>query len=744
MKYKTLLSKDGYIINKSKFDSKILDQLRNDLTVEPFKFGVSFGVKEKNEFFKVFRETDDIISIPKFFGLDKIGSPEKNTEIIGEEVNIKFTGELREQQQQIINTVMPILSKTDGGLICLGCGSGKCLAKNTKILMYDGTIKLVQDIIVGDVIMGDDSTPRNILSITKGRETMYKVNELRKNKEFSDNSYIVNESHILSLKNNDDILDISVKDYLKLPSIYHGDESPLRGYRVPVIFPKKELVVNSYTFGYSLENTNIPFEYKCNSRKNQLELLAGLIDKNGYYNENSYKIIRKNEELIDDIVYIARSLGFSALKKTLGNYYSTNIYGCRLEDIPVKYLKTHIPILNEEDNLRYPIKLEKLEEDDYYGFEIDGNRRFVLGDYTVTHNTVLALNIASLLKVKTLIIVHKSFLLNQWKERIEQFTDSPVGIIQQNKVDIDGKPFVIGMLQSISKDKYDSNIFSDFGLVIFDEAHHAPSQYFSKALPLISCKKTLALSATPKRSDKLEKVLHWYFGPIIYKNELEENKTVLAKLYKYNIVHEKFKEKKQRFTGEVNRPGTVTQLITIGRRNRFIIDIVEEILLEEGRKIIILSERVEHLELLKKRLDERELVTSGFYIGGMKQKKLDESAKCQVIFGTYQMASEALDIKGLNTLIMATARREIEQTIGRITRDPNAVLRPLVVDIIDNLDSFVRQGYYRRSFYRKNGFQIITSDVEDNNILNQIDITISHDNKEKMAQVNIDDVAFID
>ena len=150
------------------------------------------------------------------------------------------------------------------------------------------------------------------------------------------------------------------------------------------------------------------------------------------------------------------------------------------------------------------------------------------------------------------------------------------------------------------------------------------------------------------------------------------------------------------------------------------------------------------MELLKKRLDERELVTSGFYIGGMKQKKLDESAKCQVIFGTYQMASEALDIKGLNTLIMATARREIEQTIGRITRDPNAVLRPLVVDIIDNLDSFVRQGYYRRSFYRKNGFQIMTSDVEDNNILNQIDITITHDNKEKMSQVNIDDVAFID
>jgi superfamily II DNA or RNA helicase len=484
MNYKSLLSKDGYVLNKKKNDPTLIEKIKNDLTVEPYKFGVSFGAKEKNEFFKVYRETDDYLSIPKFYGLEKLGPPEKNKEIKGEEVKIRFNGELREEQKELINQVMPRLEKDDGGLICLKCGGGK---------------------------------------------------------------------------------------------------------------------------------------------------------------------------------------------------------------------------------------------------------------------TVLALYIASLFKVKTLIIVHKGFLLNQWKERIQQFTDSPVGIIQQDKVDIDGKHFVIGMLQSIAKEKYDSNTFADFGLVIFDEAHHAPSKYFSKALPMISCKKTLALSATPKRSDKLEKVLHWYFGPIIYQYNLEENKTVLTRIYKYNIVHEKFVEKKQRFTGEVNRPGTVTNLITIGRRNRFIIDLAEELLAEEGRKIIILSERVEHLELLKKRLDERNLCTSGFYIGGMKQKKLDESAKCQIIFGTFQMASEALDIKGLNTLIMATPRREIEQTVGRITRDPNSKIRPVVVDILDNLESFIRQGYYRRNFYRKNGYQIMFAEVEDNNIIKEEDITIIHDVCEtKVSKINNEDVEFID
>jgi superfamily II DNA or RNA helicase len=103
--------------------------------------------------------------------------------------------------------------------------------------------------------------------------------------------------------------------------------------------------------------------------------------------------------------------------------------------------------------------------------------------------TVFSLYLACHYKIKTLVIVHKTFLLNQWKERAEEFTNAKVGIIQQDKIDIKDKDIVIGMLQSIAKEKYDDSIFKDFGLVIFDEAHHAPSQYFSKALPLIACKK---------------------------------------------------------------------------------------------------------------------------------------------------------------------------------------------------------------------------------------------------------------
>ena len=355
--------------------------------------------------------------------------------------------------------------------------------------------------------------------------------------------------------------------------------------------------------------------------------------------------------------------------------------------------------------------------------------------------TVLSLYLATLFKVKTLVIVHKTFLLNQWKERAEQFTNANIGIIQQNKVETDGKDIVIGMLQSIAKDKYDESVFRDFGLVIFDEAHHAPSQYFSKALPMIASKLTIGLSATPKRSDRLEKVLYWYFGEIMYKSEVEENNRVLAKIVNYDIDHEKFKEFKM-YTGDVNRPKTINKITTIGRRNKFIIDILEEVLLEDKRKVLILSDRIEHLQNLKNRLDEREIASTNFYIGGMKQKALKESELAQVIFASYGMAAEGLDIPDLNTLFMVTSRRSVEQAVGRIIRKIDPDVRPLIYDFTDMLPSFARQGLVRRKLYKKMGFEISITTVKNNEIIAEENLENMNELK-KAVKVENDDCEFI-
>jgi len=356
--------------------------------------------------------------------------------------------------------------------------------------------------------------------------------------------------------------------------------------------------------------------------------------------------------------------------------------------------------------------------------------------------TVLALYLAAQFKVKTLVIVHKTFLLNQWKERAEEFTNASVGIIQQNKIDIEGKSVVIGMLQSIAKDKYDEEIFRDFGLVIFDEAHHAPSEYFSKALPIIASKITIGLSATPKRADRMEKILYWYFGDIMYKSEVEENSKVLVNIINYDIEHEKFKEFLM-YTGDVNRPKTINKITSIGRRNKFIIDTIEEVLQEPGRKILVLSDRLEHLKLLKKRLDERAIASTDFYIGGMKQKALDIAKNAQVIFASYGMAAEGLDIPELNTLFMVTSRKEVEQAVGRVVRKINPNIRPMIYDFTDQLPSFINQGRHRKRLYKKMGFEIMITQVKNNEIIEQIEGEEA-ERIDQVGKVENDDCEFLD
>ena len=117
--YKSLLSKDGYILNKKKIDSDLINKIKDDLTVEPFKFGVSFGIKEKNEFFKVYRETEEYLIVPKFYALEKLGKPVKNTIPEGDPIDLTFHGELRDIQQQTIDAASRLKELQDLGLIKL-------------------------------------------------------------------------------------------------------------------------------------------------------------------------------------------------------------------------------------------------------------------------------------------------------------------------------------------------------------------------------------------------------------------------------------------------------------------------------------------------------------------------------------------------------------------------------------------------------------------------------------------------
>lgn len=321
--------------------------------------------------------------------------------------------------------------------------------------------------------------------------------------------------------------------------------------------------------------------------------------------------------------------------------------------------------------------------------------------------TCLGLYICSQLKKKTLIIVHKEFLMNQWIERIQQFLpNAKIGKIQGQKIDIEGKDIVIGMLQSLSMKEYHEDTFSSFGLTIVDEVHHISSEVFSCALFKIVTKYMLGLSATMNRKDGTTKVFKMFLGDVVYKATREKSDSVSVRAIEYLSQDEEFKEVKLDFRGNVQYSTMISKLCQYNKRSEFIIKVVSDMLEENpSQQIMILAHNKNILTYMHDAINHRKIASVGYYVGGMKEQHLKESEKKKVIIATYSMAAEALDIKTLTTLIMATPKTDIEQAVGRILREKHS--NPIVVDIIDEHQPFKNQWTKRRSFYNKNNYKII-------------------------------------
>ena len=354
-------------------------------------------------------------------------------------------------------------------------GPHGCHAKDTQVILFNGSLKKVQDVVVGDILMGPDSKPREVLKLVRGKEQMYRIIPNK------GESFEVNESHILSLKpsrKNDTFqfdIEISLKDYLRQTKPF---KDRMLLHKVPLDFPAKDLKIPPYILGlwlgdgssdrfalttedkeifgvwskyiesenlaisshrrrknskaethiavipekedttqnklvkllknYGLvKNKHIPLDYLTGSKKQRLELLAGLIDSDGYVNGysassgkgRSLEITLKSEKLSKDILFLVRSLGFAAYsnkctegcyidkKKVFeGEYIRTSINGM-LDTIPV--LLSH-KVCGErkqrKDVLRVGFTYQKTSLSDYYGFVIDEDHLYVTGDFIVHHN----------------------------------------------------------------------------------------------------------------------------------------------------------------------------------------------------------------------------------------------------------------------------------------------------------------------------------------------------------------------
>ena len=585
------IGQKGYSIPKNSISIEEQNKIRQELTVKPF---VPPNSIQQPKSFQIFRESPKKLYVPRFYGINKYGLVDTKLSE-GETVNLPFVGELRDYQTKIIQAFMNEKNKTGCGLLEVPCGRGKCLGYDTKILMYDYSIKPVQDIVDGDILIGDDLTPRMVYGSITGQGQMYTIIQS------NGMTYRVNEEHILTLYNayTNRITDITLMKYLSLSA----------------------------------------------------------------FKKSHYKgiIITKDRN----------------------------------------YIFSDISIVKEDN----PI-------DHYFGFRVNKNQRFLLGDGTITHNTVMALNIVSLLKKKTLIIVHKEFLMTQWLERIQQFLPSArVGRIQGPIVDIEDKDIVLGMLQSLSMKDYPASLFKSFGMCIIDETHHIAAEVFCRSLFKIVTPYMLGLSATMTRKDGLTKVFKMFIGKVLYKETRNTDDDITVRKIEYKTNDEEFNTTLYNFKGQTHYALMIRKLCEYNHRSEFILTILKDMLAEmPDQQIMILAHNKSLLHYLFDAIEHRNIATVGYYIGGMKQKALKETETKQVVIATYAMAEEALDIKSLASLIMATPKTDVTQSVGRILRMKHP--KPIVVDVVDSHAIFQRQWVKRRRFYMKCKYKITTNDNE--------------------------------
>jgi len=253
--------------------------------------------------------------------------------------------------------------------------------------------------------------------------------------------------------------------------------------------------------------------------------MESILSKNGYKIRKKSLSPKSLKELKDELsvkpfVYndynnSCNENRFSVYLESPNSIYIPKFYGIDKYGPPSKYK------LNEGDDINIEFSGDLREEqnpiEDLYLKSAKDSGGGIISLKCGGGKTVLALHIISILKKKTIVVVHKDFLMTQWRDRIKQFLpDAKIGKIQQNTIDIKDKDIVLSMVQSLSMKEYDSETFSSFGLAIFDECHHLGAEVFSKSMQKVSSKYMLGLSATPNRKDGLRKVFEWYIGPIVY------------------------------------------------------------------------------------------------------------------------------------------------------------------------------------------------------------------------------------
>ena len=712
-------------------------------------------------------------------------------------------------------------------------GATGCHAKGTKVLMYDGSLKKVEDIVIGDLLMGVDSKPRTVLSLNRGKEHMYKITPHRCGKPF-----VVNSKHILSLEMtnvgkdhskhllNGTWTNVSVSDYLNKWTKYERHIHKLHRSR-GVEFPKQEKVpldpyllgvllgdgcisansercigictmdfevakyVNEWAMAHGMdlspvndkrnslavslniigykkgekskpnylkaklkeldllgknsETKFIPSVYLTASKEERLQLLAGILDTDGYLSRNCFALTMKSPQVIRGVAFIARSLGLAVHESTktinVGKYkgriyYKLNISG-HTDIIPTKVPHRIATTRDQKkDPCRTGFKVEHIGVDDYYGFTLDGDHLYMLEDFTVTHNcgkTNVAMIAFATINRPTLFLTTRSILMYQMKENVENNLGIDVAVIGDGNFGFetaDGskvlKRFTVATVQTIhsylkeptpmdsplevatqrKRQAFMKNILERFEFVILEEAHESSaSGWFELLKNCTNAYYRLALTGTPfmKESQEMNMRLMASSGPVaitVTEKQLIDCGILATPYFKFVHLQQKPKMLNPKTSWQ---PAYRIGIVENEERNQAIIYEARRAI-NHGLTVMILFKQIAHGKVLKQKLDALG-ISNELLIGADDQAErkrainLLKEGKIKVLLGS-TILDVGVDVPAVGMVILASAGKAeiaLRQRIGRGLRaKKNQANICFVVDFDDPFNKYLKNHAQQR------------------------------------------------
>lgn len=439
----------------------------------------------------------------------------------------------------------------------------------------------------------------------------------------------------------------------------------------------------------------------------------------------------KNSDFILDMYYTPELNSVDAQQLVLFNdtdilyfYDQVEMNGTKMFRVPRYYFKDRsaIDLTTSGLNVDISIKPNYAPQNEAQQLAIDAiinNEHGLIAAKVGFGKTYVAIDAISRLKKKALIVVNKNALIDQWIERITEFTtleSTDIGVISGKRQEFD-KPICIATVQTLFRRvKNDDKTFiknmyeANFGITFYDECHiTAAAPTFSSSIKTIFSKRIYGLSATPYRSDGLVKLLDWYIGPVIF-DDSKLNVPVYIGLVDIPLyVTPGYKK----YIEWSNNNSIMTRYCKfLKKQDVYITQLAKTIddLIELDLQVLGLSAIIDLLYMIYdkcKHKDKISIVHSAI-------ENKDYSKQC--ILATYGMFKEGMDVPRLNTLVYITPitnKNSLMQSIGRISRNTSPNKKAFVIDIVNSeYEPMKQMREYRLRYYKQFGFKYIQADLD--------------------------------